>query len=262
MDKKMKEVVAVVTGGSSGVGKSIVERIINNNGKVIVIDINEEKGEILAKTLGNNVLFIKADVTSENEIKQALDKIKEEKIFSGINVLINCAGIVEWGVPYDFDGNTPLPLENYKRVMDVNALGTFNITRLVINVMIENLPDANNQRGVIINIGSVMATDGREDLFAYCVSKAAVVGMTLPLARAVASKGIRVVTLSPGYVDTPMARTMGPIEKINQAMLELNLFPKRIGQPEEIAHVVQCIIENPFINAVNITVSGGYHYVK
>lgn len=123
-----------------------------------------------------------------------------------INVLINCAGIVKWGAPYDFERNAALSIESFQKVMDVNALGTFNVTRLVAGLMGENEPDENGERGVIINIGSVMAADGNVDFFAYSVSKATVVGMTIPLARAFADKAIRVVSLSPGYLDTPMTR--------------------------------------------------------
>ncbi|CAG5074256.1 Similar to HSD17B10: 3-hydroxyacyl-CoA dehydrogenase type-2 (Homo sapiens) [Cotesia congregata] len=237
MEAKMKKVVAVVTGGSSGVGKSIVERIIRNEGRVIVIDIDEEKGQAVAKSLGSNVVFVKADVTSEKEVKEALAIAKNT--FLKINVLINCAGIVKWGAPYDFERNAALSIESFQKVMDVNALGTFNVTRLVAGLMGENEPDENGERGVIINIGSVLAADGNVDFFAYSVSKATVVGMTIPLARAFADKAIRV--------------------QLNEAMLKLNLFPKRLGQPEEIAHLIQCVIENPFINAVNLTISGGFH---
>ncbi|KAH0551908.1 3-hydroxyacyl-CoA dehydrogenase type-2-like [Cotesia glomerata] len=257
MEAKMKKVVAVVTGGSSGVGKSIVERIIRNEGRVIVIDIDEEKGQAVAKSLGSNVVFVKADVTSEKEVKEALAIAKDK--FLRINVLINCAGIVKWGAPYDFQRNAALSIESFQKVMDVNALGTFNVTRLVAGLMGENEPDENGERGMIINIGSVLAADGNVDFFAYSVSKATVVGMTIPLARAFADKAIRVVAVSPGYLDTPMTRNEFPIEKLNEAMLKLNLFPKRLGQPEEIAHLIQCVIENPFINAVNLTISGGFH---
>ncbi|XP_034950388.1 3-hydroxyacyl-CoA dehydrogenase type-2-like [Chelonus insularis] len=258
MDCNNQGSVAFVTGGSSGIGKAIVEKIAQQGGKAIIIDINEV-GEELACNLGGNVIFIKADVTSEEDVTLALDEAKRR--FGGINVVVNCAGIVEWGVPYDFEASKACPLEIYKRVMDVNALGTFNVSRLAAGMMATNVPDENQQRGVIINIASIMATDPREDMCAYAISKAAVKGMTLPLARCFATKGIRVVCLCPGFTATPMLAGY-PQEAIDQLMNSVNLSPKRLAKPEEIAHMVQCIIENPYINAETINISGGYHYSK
>ncbi|XP_015126432.1 3-hydroxyacyl-CoA dehydrogenase type-2 [Diachasma alloeum] len=259
MKTKMQHVIAFVTGGTSGIGRAIVERIINQGGKAAILDRAVE-GRKLAEELGANAIFCKVDVTSEEDVQQALTQVKEQ--FGGINVVINCAGIAIVHHPYDFETETAHPLEIYRKVMDVNALGTFNVTRLAAGVMAANMPDENQQRGLFINIVSIWAHDAPSCGVAYAASKAAVRGMTIPLARSFAPKGIRVVTIAPGYVDTPMAIERRRNEALHKITIAGLLTPKRMAFPDEIAHLAQCIIENPYINAVNMEISGGFHYIR
>lgn len=254
----MKNTVALITGGGSGIGKAIATRIILHGGRVVIVDTNPDGSKDISN-FSARAKYVVADVTSETDIKQALEFAK--KSFGGINVVINAAGIAAHEDPYNFVTNKPHSLDLYKRLMDVNALGTFNVTILAAGLIAANPPDENNQRGVIINVSSILAYDPPGYFVAYSATKAAVSGMTLPLARAFAPKGIRVVAVAPGFIDTPMAAALKEVSKRQFGSVELvNLSPKRQGSADEIAHMMQCIIENPFINAENIRVDGGYRY--
>ncbi|XP_043267875.1 3-hydroxyacyl-CoA dehydrogenase type-2-like isoform X2 [Venturia canescens] len=255
----MRNTIAFVTGGASGIGQAVVSRIINHGGRVMIVDI-DHNGKQFAESLGHRAEFVLADVTSEVEITRALSEA--EKKFGGINVVINAAAIATVEDPYDFENFKPHSLESYKRIMDVNVLGTFNVMRLAAGVLAKNVPDENNQRGVIVNIASILSFDAPGGMIAYGISKAAVAGMTLPMARAFASKGIRVAAVAPGFIDTPMASSLKALcDGIFAPLDVVMLSPKRMGQPDEIAHMIQTIIENPMINAQVIRVDGGYTFV-
>ncbi len=248
---KMNEVAAIVTGGASGLGEATVKLIVENGGKAVIIDQNEEKGHALAEKLGHSqVLFKKADVTSEEEVTDALSAgIKQ---FGLLNTVINCAGI---GVGEKVVSKDKVhDLGRFKKVIEVNLIGTFNVIRLAAEQMIKNEPNAEGERGVIINTASVAAFEGQIGQAAYSASKGGIVGMTLPLARDLARSGVRVMTVAPGLIDTPLFG--GLPEQARQALGAMVPFPPRLGYPEEYAMLAKSIIENPMLNGETIRLDG------
>ncbi len=248
---KMNEVAAIVTGGASGLGEATVKLIVENGGKAVIIDQNEEKGHALAEKLGHTqVLFKKADVTSEEEVTDALSAgIKQ---FGLLNTVINCAGI---GVGEKVVSKDKVhDLGRFKKVVEVNLIGTFNVIRLAAEQMIKNEPNAEGERGVIINTASVAAFEGQIGQAAYSASKGGIVGMTLPLARDLARSGVRVMTVAPGLIDTPLFG--GLPEQARQALGAMVPFPPRLGYPEEYAMLAKSIIENPMLNGETIRLDG------
>ena len=248
---KINEVTAIVTGGASGLGKATVELIVNGGGNAVIIDQNEEKGHALAEKLGHNqVLFKKADVTSEEEITQAIaEGIKQ---FGSLNTVINCAGI---GVGEKVVSKDKVhDLGRFKKVIEVNLIGTFNVIRLAAEQMVRNDPNEEGERGVIINTASVAAFEGQMGQAAYSASKGGIVGMTLPLARDLARSGVRVMTVAPGLIDTPLFG--GLPEQARKALGAMVPFPPRLGYPEEYAMLAKSIIENPMLNGETIRLDG------
>ncbi|XP_044012908.1 3-hydroxyacyl-CoA dehydrogenase type-2-like [Aphidius gifuensis] len=249
----MKDVIALVTGGASGMGEATVKMIVSNGGKAVIADINPQ-GHALANELGKNVLFHQTDVTSEDSVDEAIKFTKDN--FGKLNVVVNCAGIFGLGKIYDFDNNTPQSLDNCKKFFEVNTFGTINVMARSIGLMKDNQPDEGGQRGVIINIGSVAGFSAGPGLFAYGASKAAVHSLTESTARHVACLGIRVVGIAPGLTDTPMMNILP--SQIRDVVTDNMLFPRRLGQPDDITHCIKFIIENKFINAEIIRLDGGF----
>ncbi len=248
---KMNEVAAIVTGGASGLGEATVKLIVENGGKAVIIDQNEEKGHALAEKLGHSqVLFKKADVTSEEEVTDALSAgIKQ---FGLLNTVINCAGI---GVGEKVVSKDKVhDLGRFKKVIEVNLIGTFNVIRLAAEQMIKNEPNAEGERGVIINTSSFAAFAGQIGQAEVSASKGGIVGMTLPLARDLARSGVRVMTVAPGLIDTPLFG--GLPEQARQALGAMVPFPPRLGYPEEYAMLAKSIIENPMLNGETIRLDG------
>lgn len=248
---KMNEVIAIVTGGASGLGEATVKLIVENGGKAVIIDQNEEKGDALSEKLGHSqVLFKRADVTSEEEVSQAIsDGIKQ---FGSLNTVINCAGI---GVGEKVVSKDKVhDLGRFKKVIEVNLIGTFNVLRLAAEQMIKNEPNAEGERGVIIKTASVAAFEGQIGQAAYSASKGGIVGMTLPLARDLARSGVRVMTVAPGLIDTPLFG--GLPEQARKALGAMVPFPSRLGYPEEYAMLAKSIIENPMLNGETIRLDG------
>ena len=248
---KMNEVIAIVTGGASGLGEATVKLIVENGGKAVIIDQNEEKGHALSEKLGHSqVIFKRADVTSEEEVSQAIsDGIKQ---FGSLNTVINCAGI---GVGEKVVSKDKVhDLGRFKKVIEVNLIGTFNVLRLAAEQMIKNEPNAEGERGVIINTASVAAFEGQIGQAAYSASKGGIVGMTLPLARDLARSGVRVMTVAPGLIDTPLFG--GLPEQARKALGAMVPFPSRLGYPEEYAMLAKSIIENPMLNGETIRLDG------
>ena len=248
---KMNEVIAIVTGGASGLGEATVKLIVENGGKAVIIDQNEEKGDALSEKLGHSqVLFKRADVTSEEEVSQAIsDGIKQ---FGSLNTVINCAGI---GVGEKVVSKDKVhDLVRFKKVIEVNLIVTFNVLRLAAEQMIKNEPNAEGERGVIIKTASVAAFEGQIGQAAYSASKGGIVGMTLPLARDLARSGVRVMTVAPGLIDTPLFG--GLPEQARKALGAMVPFPSRLGYPEEYAMLAKSIIENPMLNGETIRLDG------
>lgn len=242
--------VVVVTGGASGLGEAVVRNVVSNGGKAIIIDLKEEEGNDLVEELGEAVLFTKTDVTDEDSVQHALQKGIEE--FGKINGVVNCAGIAIAKRVLGRDGLHGLDL--FRKVMDVNLVGTFNVIRLAAEKMAENKENEHGERGVIVNTASVAAFEGQIGQAAYSASKGGVVGMTMPIAREFARLGIRVMTIAPGLFNTPMFATLPEDARISLG--KMTPFPQRLGNPSEFAQLVQAIFENPMLNGEVIRLDG------
>ena len=236
---------AVVTGGASGLGQALVSKLSESGFKVTVLDRHD--GPPLA-----SVRYVICDVTSESEVKNALNDSAEK--YGAARLIVNCAGV---GKNARLLGRKGVhTLELFREVMDVNVLGTFNVLRLAAEQMVELPLTENGQRGVIINISSIAAFDGQIGQAAYSASKAAVAGMTLPLARELGKHAIRVVTICPGVFMTPMVQAH-VTQEVLDGLLQNAAWPKRPGKPEEFAEFVMAVAANPMINGETIRLDGG-----
>ena len=244
--------VAFVTGGASGLGEATVRRYAELGARVMIADVNDERGKAIADELGDGVLYHHVDVTSEDDIAAAVKATVDA--FGAIHILNNYAGIGRPAKTVGRDG--PLPLADFKIVIDINLVGTFNVIRLVAAQMIEQEPiNDDGGRGVIINTASIAAFEGQIGQASYSASKGGIVGMTLPIARDLASVGIRVNTIAPGLIHTPMFDALP--EKAFASLSESPLFPQRLGRAEEIAHLSQYIVENDYTNGETIRMDAG-----
>lgn len=248
---KIQNCLAIVTGGASGLGEATVRNIVEGGGKAVILDQSVEKGEQLQKELGDNTFFVQADVTKETDIETALDRAVD---FMGeINTVVNCAGI---GIAEKVIGRSGVHnLLLFSKVIHVNLVGTFNVIRLAAEKMRNNQANEHEERGVIINTASVAAFEGQIGQAAYSASKGGVVGMTLPITRELARFGIRVMTIAPGLFHTPMFDSLP--EEARISLGKMIPFPSRLGFPNEYAHLVQSIIENPMLNGETIRLDGG-----
>lgn len=244
--------VAVVTGGASGIGEGIVRALAAKGGRVAIFDLNEARGRALVSELGDAAIFARVDVTDEGSVASGIAQTMSA--FGAIHVCVNCAGLATAHRTYGKGG--PFPLADWKKTIDVNLTGTFNVLRLCAEQMAKNEPvNADGVRGVVINTASVAAFDGQVGQAAYSASKGGVVGMTLPVARDLASVGVRVNTIAPGLIDTPLFAALPP--DVVDALGKSVLYPKRLGRPEEIAHLAVCLVENDYINGETIRIDGG-----
>ena len=244
--------IAVVTGGASGIGQAVVSAFIERGGRVAIFDLNEAAGQAMTKELGSNAIFEKVDVANELSVSAAIAETMTS--LGAIHVCVNCAGIGSAHKTFGKDG--PFPLAAWDKTIAVNLTGTFNVARLCAEQMAKNEPlDSNGNRGVIVNIASVAAYDGQIGQVAYSASKAGIVGMTLPMARDLSSIGVRVNTIAPGLIETPLLGAL-PAEVLD-ALAKSVLYPKRLGKPGEIAHLALAIVENDYINGECIRVDGG-----
>ncbi len=247
---KLNEVVAIVTGGASGLGEATVRNIVAQGGKAVIVDLQDERAASLVEQLGDAVTYVKTDVSNEEQVIAAINHGVET--FGKINVAVNCAGI---GVAQKVVSKRGVhALADFEKVLRVNLTGTFNVLRLAAATMENNEPDQDGQRGVIINTASVAAFDGQIGQAAYSASKGGVVGMTLPIARELASIGVRVMTIAPGLINTPLFATLPDPAK--EALGAMTPFPKRLGEPSEYAHLVGAIIENTMLNGEVIRLDG------
>ncbi len=242
--------ITIVTGGASGLGGATTRELAANGAKVMIFDVNATKGEALANELGANVAFSRVDVTSEESVQAGIAGTLEQ--FGGVSACVNCAGI---GVAMKTMGkNGAHRLDLFKKVIDINLVGTFNVLRLAAEEMSKNQPNAEGERGVIINTASVAAYEGQKGQVAYSASKGAIVAMTLPIARDLAFYGIRVCAIAPGLFFTPLFEGLGE-EVVNSLSAQVT-FPKRLGRPEEFATLARTIVEQPYFNGETVRLDG------
>ncbi len=239
--------VFIITGGASGLGAATAKMIVANGGKVVLADVQVEAGEKLAAELGGQ--FVKCDVTSEAD-GQAV--VAAAVAMGTLRGLINCAGVAPAVKTVGKDG--PHPLELFQRVVNINLVGTFNMCRLAADAIAKTEAAEHGERGVMINTASVAAFDGQIGQAAYASSKAAVAGLTLPMARDLSRNGIRVMTIAPGIFETPML--LGMPQEVQDALGKMVPFPPRLGKPDEYAHLAKTIIENVMMNGETIRLDG------
>jgi NAD(P)-dependent dehydrogenase (short-subunit alcohol dehydrogenase family) len=240
----------LVTGGASGLGRATVERLLAHGGRVAILDLGRSAGAEVAAGLGPHALFAPCDVTSADDVGAAIDAAATR--FGSIHGLVNCAGVA---IAEKTQGKRgPHDLGSFTFVIQVNLIGTFNCIRLAAARMAQNTPNAEGERGVIINTASVAAFDGQVGQAAYSASKGGIVGMTLPIARDLAEVGIRVCTIAPGLFDTPLMRMLP--EPARQSLARQVPFPARLGRPAEYAALACHIVENVMLNAETIRLDG------
>jgi 3-hydroxyacyl-CoA dehydrogenase / 3-hydroxy-2-methylbutyryl-CoA dehydrogenase len=240
----------LVVGGASGLGAATVRRLHSEGASVVIADLNAEKGEALAAELGARARFVAADVAEPEAVKAAVEAAVETG--SGLRISVCCAGI---GWAQRTAGRQgPHDLDPFETVVRVNLIGTFNVLRLAASAMAANEPDDGGERGVCVNTASIAAFDGQIGQVAYSASKGGIVGMTLPAARDLAGRGVRVVTIAPGTFDTPL---LAALPEETRAELGSQIpFPNRLGDPAEFAALVVQIVENPMLNGETIRLDG------
>ena len=245
---------AIVTGGASGIGAAAARQLAAKGAKVVVADLQAEKGEALAKEIGG--VFVSVDVTDTEQIKAAVDKSLE---LGPLRALVNSAGIgsAQRTIGRDGEYDSAFNLDNYKKVIAINLIGTFDCIRLAATAMARGEETVTGEKGAIVSMASVAAFDGQIGQVAYSSSKGGVVGMTLPVARDLAAAKIRVNTVAPGLIDTPIYGEGEDSEKFKAHLGQSVLFPNRLGTPDELASMVLELITNSYMNAEVVRVDGG-----
>jgi NAD(P)-dependent dehydrogenase (short-subunit alcohol dehydrogenase family) len=244
---QIEQNVFIVTGGASGLGAATARMLAAAGARVVIADVQVDAGTALAQALGG--AFVRCDVTQEAD---GLAAVAAATALGTLRGLVNCAGVAPAIKTVGKDG--PHPLDAFQRAVNINLVGTFNMARLAADAMGKTDPAASGERGIIINTASVAAYDGQIGQAAYGASKAAVVGLTLPMARDLARSGIRVMTIAPGIFETPML--MGMPEEVRDALGKMVPFPPRLGMPQEYAHLAKAIIENVMLNGETIRLDG------
>lgn len=247
---QIKDKVVVISGGASGLGEATVRLFVQSGAKAAIFDMDEQKGNALAKELAGNAIFCKADITDSGSVQAAMDKTKET--FGKVNIVINCAGILIGAKV--FSKKSPFSMDKFNKVVQVNLVGTMNVVCSGVQAMMSNEPDENGERGVIVNTASAAAFSGQVGQAAYSASKAGVIGMTLPIAREIGDYGMRIVAVSPGIFETPMVQGMPDDAK--QRIIDCIPFPKRFGKPMDFALLARSIVENPYLNGTTIMLDG------
>lgn len=247
---ELSEAKAIIIGGGSGLGLAVAKRVQHTGGKVAVLDVNELARHTVSVELGNEALFIHADVTSESSVDKAVNSVARE--FQGLTLAVNCAGIVQSKRIIGRKG--VLSQEEFANVINVNLIGTFIVCRAAAVAMRENIPDKHSERGVLINVASIAAFEGQIGQTAYAASKGGIVSLTLPLAREFARFGIRVMAIAPGLIRTPLLDHIS--EPAREHLTQSIPFPHRLGEPDEFAQLVCSIYENPLLNGEVIRLDG------
>lgn len=240
----------VISGGASGLGAATAHHLVSQGASVVLLDINQQAVTAQAEKLGQQALGIACDICDSEQVQQALAAATEH--FGALHGLINCAGIV--GAQRILGRKAPHDLDDFSRVLQINVVGSFNMLRLVAQIMTNNQANAEGERGVIINTASIAAYEGQLGQAAYAASKGALVSLTLPAARELAHHGIRVMTIAPGVFETPMMA--GMTDEVRAGLCADVPFPARLGKPDEYAALAQHIIENSMLNGEVIRLDG------
>ncbi|CAL1273330.1 unnamed protein product [Larinioides sclopetarius] len=256
LSRSLKGLVALVTGGASGLGRATAEKFVKQGVNVVICDLPTSSGATVAKGLGKNCLYSPADVCSPDDVEKALDVVKSN--FDKLDVVVNCAGVSTAFKIYNFLKDRAQSLEDIEKVIKVNTAGTFNVNRLAVKMLAKNTPDEEGQRGVLINTSGISAFEGLIGQGAFSASCRAIVSMTMPTARDLAPLGIRCCTIAPGFIETELNSTLP--EEVVKFISDTTPFPKRFGKPEEFVHIVQCIIENTMLNGEVIRLDGGSRF--
>jgi NAD(P)-dependent dehydrogenase (short-subunit alcohol dehydrogenase family) len=247
---KIKDARAVITGGASGLGNAVARYISAQGGRVALLDVQEGPGRDAAAAIGASATFVRCDVTSEAEVNAAMDTAYAA--LGGLNLLVNCAGVV--GAGRVLGKNGPMAGEFFTKVIHINLIGTFLCDKAAAALMQNNPPGPDGERGLLIHTSSVAAFEGQIGQAAYSATKAAVAGMTLPIARELARVGIRCVSIAPGIFRTPMMDAMSP--EVQASLAAQVPFPARLGKPEEFAQLIASVFEIPMLNGETIRLDG------
>ena len=245
---KFDQTLAVVTGGASGLGRAVAERVLAAGAKAVILDVQEATGHSTAREIG--APFVKCDVSVESQVIAAMAKAR--RAMNGLNLLVNCAGVIGVGKMLGKEG--PMAGDYFEKVIRINLLGTFLCDKAAAALMRDNTPNADGERGVLIHTASVAAFEGQIGQVAYAATKAGIAGMTLPIARELAQLGIRCVAIAPGIFMTPMLA--GLSKEVQDSLGKQIPFPSRLGKPEEFAQLVQSIVEIPTMNGEIIRLDG------
>jgi NAD(P)-dependent dehydrogenase (short-subunit alcohol dehydrogenase family) len=246
----MKGSTFIITGGASGLGAGTVRMIVAGGGNAVIADLKKAEGQALAAELGKSARFVKTDVADAASAQAAVAAALTS--YGGLQGLVSCAGIVHGEKVLGKEG--PHAIEGFARTIAINLVGMFNVIRLAADAMSKGAPNAEGERGVIVNTASVAAFDGQIGQAAYAASKGGIVAMTLPIARELARFGIRVMTIAPGIFRTPMMASLAP--DVQEALGKMVPFPPRLGKAEEFASLVGEIIRNPMLNGEVIRLDG------
>lgn len=244
---KLAGSVALVTGGASGLGAGAARRLVAAGTTVVIADLWQGRGRVVADEFGESAYFRECDVADPMAVARCVSWVVDT--FGKVEICVNAAGIPDSARMVSSD-REPFPLDAYRRVIDVNLVGLFDVMRHVARAMTENEPNGDGERGVIVNVGSIAGYDGQVGQVAYAASKGGVIAMTLPAARDLARWGIRVVTVCPGLFDTGIFSSLPSL--IRERFLAQPVFPKRPGHPDEFGMLVDSIVANPMFNGESI----------
>jgi NAD(P)-dependent dehydrogenase (short-subunit alcohol dehydrogenase family) len=253
---KLNGTAAIISGGASGLGAAVARRLAAAGVTAVVADLNEDQGKAVAAETGG--LFVKTDVSDENSVTEAVAAAASQDV--PLRIVVNCAGI-GWAARTVGRDGAPHDLASFRKVIDINLIGTFNLMRIGSAAIARTEPaDADNLRGVVINTASVAGIEGQTGQIAYSASKGGIIGMTVPAARDLAAIGVRVNTIAPGIIDTPIYGSGPASEEFKAKLADPVVFPKRMGTGAEFAHLVQALIENDYMNAEVVRFDGGIRF--
>lgn len=249
---RVSESVGLITGGASGLGEGVARMLVSNGGKAVIVDRPGSRGDEIVAELGKNAAYIACDITVPDEVEAAVAAAAEA--FGRIDLLVSSAGISPAARLVARDG-TPFPLDVFRAGIDVNLVGLFDVLRHAAAVMTRNEPSDEGERGLIVNIASIAGLEGQIGQASYAASKGGVIALTLPLARDLASWGIRVMCICPGVMDTAMLANAS--DDLRAALADINVFPKRLGRPDDLSSLVQAFMENTYLNGEVVRLDAG-----